>query len=969
MADRSPLNDYSSYIHKSRYARFLDSEGRREHWPETVGRYMDYFEQDLEEHHAYKMPALLRSEVSDAIRNLHVMPSMRAMMTAGEALRRENLAGYNCSYLPIDRPKAFAEALYILMCGTGVGFSVERQIIKRLPDIPATHSAAAFDIVVGDSKLGWAEAFHNLILHLYAGTIPNIDYSLIRPAGERLMVFGGRASGPDPLRTLFEFTIRTFRNAAGRKLNSLEVHEILTKTGEIVVVGGVRRAAEISLSNLSDQRMRDAKSGNWFEIKPWLGLANNSVAYTEKPDVGQFMDEWSSLYRSKSGERGIFNRAGAIQKILRLGRRDHRFEFGVNPCVTGDTPILTRNGHVPIRQAVGREVEVWNGQQWSMVKPFSTGVNPLCRVELSDGTELTCTPYHKFVVQDGYLDTPRKVEARHLDIGQKLAKFDMPIVERGYEISGSDAYSQGFYQGDGTAGQSLSYVYEPKMVCASRLQGEVGELTKHGRATWKHGEMLAKNFVPLDASLQYRRDWFAGLMDADGTVNTDDGDALQLSSIDLEFLKRVRLMLTTMGVQAKLNLMHPAGECTGGPAFQGYENKDCWRLLINQADTFRLMTEVGVTFERLNVRVAQPQRDARRFVTVTAVVDLGREEETFCFTEALNNTGTFNGIVTGQCAEIILRPRGLCNLSEAVIRQSDGIGDIKEKVRLASIIGTWQSTQTRFQFVDPEWSQNANEERLLGVSMTGIYDNAMMRGDAGLDVLALRLDKLKATVISANRMEAHEIGINPSVATTTVKPSGTVSQLVNSPSGIHQGHAEFYIRRVRADNKDPVTQFMRDAGIPWEPDVSKPDDMTVFSFPIALGKGTVTRDRVTAIQHLELVEVYNNHWSEHAVSCTISVKEHEWPAVGGWVFDHFDELAGVSFLPHFAEDSSYKQLPYQTIDKAEYETLLARMPTNIDWADMAHYERGIDSVTGTREFACVGNMCEVIEASKPLDAN
>ena len=644
--------DYSSYIHKSRYARFLDSEGRREHWPETVGRYLDHFEQDLEERHGYKIPALLRSEVQDAILNLQVMPSMRAMMTAGEALKRENLAGYNCSYVPIDRPKAFAEVLYILMCGTGVGFSVERQVIKQLPDIPATHNQAAFDIVVGDSKLGWAEAYHTLILHLYSGTIPNIDYSLIRPAGERLKVFGGRASGPDPLRSLFEFTIRTFRNAAGRKLNSLEVHELVTKTGEIVVVGGVRRSAEISLSNLSDQRMRDAKSGNWWADKPHLALANNSVAYTEKPDVGQFMDEWASLYRSKSGERGIFNRAGAIQKILRLGRRDHRFEFGVNPC-----------------------------------------------------------------------------------------------------------------------------------------------------------------------------------------------------------------------------------------------------------------------------------------------------------------------------AEIILRPRGLCNLSEAVIRQSDGIGDIREKVRLASIIGTWQSTQTSFQFVDPEWAQNANEERLLGVSMTGIYDNAITRGDDGLNTLAGRLGDFKQRVIKANRVEAHEIGINPSVATTTIKPSGTVSQLVNCPSGIHQGHAEFYIRRVVGDNKDPITQFMADAGIPNEPHAAKPQDMTVFSFPIALGKGTVTRDQVTAIQHLQLVETYNNHWSEHAVSCTISVKEHEWPAVGGWVYDHFEDLAGVSFLPHFAEDSTYSQLPYETIDKATYERLLAQMPSAIEWSDMAHYERGIDTVTGTREFACVGNMCEIVEAVKPLDAS
>lgn len=958
--------DYQHFIHASRYARFLDSEGRREHWDETVGRYFDYFEQDLDEHHGYKVSQSLRSELQDAVLNLHVMPSMRALMTAGEACRRENLASYNCSYLPIDRPRAFAEALYILMCGTGVGFSVERQIISQLPTVPdATWERTCFDIEVGDSKRGWAEAFDTLIACLYAGTVPHVDYSQVRPVGERLLTFGGRASGPDPLRALFEFTIRTFRGAAGRKLNSLEVHEIVTKTGEIVVVGGVRRSALISLSNLSDQRMRDCKSGNWWADKPHLALANNSVSYTEKPEVGQFMDEWSSLYRSKSGERGIFNRAGSIQKMLRLGRRDHRFDFGTNPCVTGSTKLLTKHGHRAIRDLVGKSVEIWNGREWSEVIPFSTGVNPLVRVELSDGTELTCTPYHRFVVQDTYQSSPYKIEAKDLSPGVKLAKFDMPIIGGGFETVG-DAYSQGFYQGDGCRDLEHSYVYEPKLVCASRLSGEVGTVVKHGRVTWKHGPMLGKDFVPMDASLRYRRDWFAGLMDADGTVVRDNGDALQLSSIDKRFLERVRLLLTTMGVQAKLNLMKPAGIMKGGKGFDGYETQDCWRLCINQADTFRLMSEVGVTFERLDVRVELPQRDARRFVTVKQVVELNEVQETFCVTEPLNGTATFDGIVTGNCGEILLRPRGLCNLTEMVARENDGIGDMRDKLRLASIMGTWQSTQTRFGFVEPEWQQNAEEERLLGVSITGIYDNAILRGTKGLDVLAGQLQRLKSVVIKANREEAHEIGINPSVATTTVKPSGTVSQLVNCPSGIHQGHAPYYIRRVRADNKDPVTMFMSDSGIPNEPDASKPQDMTVFSFPVALGSKTVTREQVTAIQHLELVKCYNEHWSEHAVSCTISVMEHEWPAVGGWVFDHFEEVAGLSFLPHFAGDSTYQQMPYETIDREQYEAMLGKMPASIDWNDLRFYEKGIDHVTGTREFACQGSSCEIVDAQTPL---
>lgn len=642
--------DYQSYIHKSRYARFVDELGRRENWDETVARYFDFFEQELDEHHGYKVPATLRSELEDAVLSLKVMPSMRSLMTAGEALRRENVAGYNCSYLPIDRPKAFAEVLYVLMCGTGVGFSVERQEISKLPVVPEHFDRTAFDVIVGDSKLGWAEAFHTLITCLYAGTLPNIDYSLIRPAGERLKVFGGRASGPEPLRDLFEFTIRTFRNAAGRKLNSLEVHEIVCKTGEIVVVGGVRRSAEISLSNLSDQRMRDAKSGNWWMEKPHLALSNNSAAYSEKPEVGQFMDEWSALYRSRSGERGIFNREGAINKILRLGRRDHRYDFGTNPC-----------------------------------------------------------------------------------------------------------------------------------------------------------------------------------------------------------------------------------------------------------------------------------------------------------------------------GEIVLRPRGFCNLTEAVVREGDSVADLMEKVSLASILGTWQSTLTRFNFIEPEWRRNAEEERLLGVSLTGIYDNALMRGDKGMERLASTLEKLKSVAIKANRIEAAHIGVNPSVAVTTVKPSGTVSQLVNSPSGIHQGHAPFYIRRVTGDNKDPVTVFMADAGIPNEPHAAKPQDMTVFSFPVALGEGTVTRDEVTAVKHLELVKLYNLHWSEHAVSCTISVKEYEWPTVGGWVYDNFDDICGLSFLPHFEGDSSYTQLPYETIDKAAYQEMLAKMPTSIDWQDLSFYEKGVDSVNGTREFACTGSSCEIVGAQS-LDA-
>lgn len=644
-------SDYQNFIHKSRYARFRDDLGRRENWDETVTRYFDYFEEELDRHHGYKVSATLRSELEDGVSNLHFMPSMRAMMTAGEAARRENISIYNCAYLEIDKPKAFAETLYILMCGTGVGFSVERQVIKQLPELPSEFSTTQDEIIVADSKRGWSQAYLELIEHLYAGRVPTVRTHLLRGAGERLRTFGGRASGPAPFVSLWEFTIRTFRNAAGRRLNSLECHELCTKIGEIVVVGGVRRSAEISLSNLSDQRMRDAKSGDWRREKPHLELSNNSVAYTEKPEVGQFMEEWMSIYTSRSGERGIFNRYGAVEKIKRIGRRDPNFQFGTNPC-----------------------------------------------------------------------------------------------------------------------------------------------------------------------------------------------------------------------------------------------------------------------------------------------------------------------------GEIILRPRGLCNLSEVVLRENDNTKLIKEKIKFASILGTWQSSQTRFNFVEPEWAINATEERLLGVSLTGIYDNPLMRGDFGYDKLNAELGRMKDVAIKANRSEAHEIGITPSVAVTTGKPSGTVSQLVRCPSGIHQGHAPNYLRRVTQDNKDPITQFMADAGIPNIPHLSKPQEMTVFSFPEELGSTTVTREEVTAVEHAELVLAYMNNWSEHAMSCTISIMEHEWPEMGGWVYKHFDQIAGMSFLPHFAGDSDYPQemLPYLTLTKDQYDDYMKTHPKNVNWAELGAYERGEDTVTGTREYACVGNTCEILDKNNPL---
>lgn len=625
------MNVYQQYIHKSRYARFLPEKNRREHWHETVQRYVDYMFDKVKIE-----DEILKKEVFNAIHNLEVMPSMRALMTAGKALDRDNVAGYNCSYLPIDDPKAFDEAMCILMNGTGVGFSVERQYVNKLPEIPDQLYDCDTVITVRDSKEGWSKALRMLISLLYAGEVPKWDLSNLRPAGAPLKTFGGRSSGPEPLNDLFKFVIRIFKNAHGRKLTSLECHDIMCKIGEVVVVGGVRRSAMISLSNLSDDRMRHAKAGQWWEANVQRALSNNSAVYTEKPDVGQFMAEWLSIYESKSGERGIFSRDASQRVARKNGRRDPSFEFGTNPC-----------------------------------------------------------------------------------------------------------------------------------------------------------------------------------------------------------------------------------------------------------------------------------------------------------------------------SEIILRPYQFCNLTEVVIRDNDTEDSLSKKIKIATILGTFQSTMTYFPYLRKVWQKNTEEERLLGVSFTGIYDNPLMN-DYNDPELPARLERLRQVAVDTNKEWSEKLGINQSVAITCVKPSGTVSQLVLSPSGIHPGHDYFYYRRVRSDNKDPLTKHLIDAGVPHEPDVTKPHSTTVFTFPMKLPETSITREKVSAIDHLELWLKYQRHWCEHKPSVTINVTEAEWPRVGAWVYDHFDEMSGVSFLPY--DGGTYRQAPYETITKKEYEKTIINIPTTVDWDSLVEMD---DNVEGAQTLACTAGNCEI----------
>jgi len=630
---------YQEFIHLSRYARWNEELNRRETWQETVSRYFDFMQEHLKKNNDTDISDM-RPQLEQAVLNLDIMPSMRALMSAGKALERDNVAGFNCSYVAVDTPRAFDETLYILMCGTGVGFSVERQYINKLPDLPEEIHYTDTVIKVADSKIGWAKAYKEFMSLLYSGQIPQWDLGNIRPQGARLKTFGGRASGPAPLADLFQFTANIFFDAVAKgqnKLVSIDCHDLMCKIAEVVVVGGVRRSALISLSNLSDERMRNAKSGSWWEHSQHRALSNNSVAYTDSSEMGAFMREWLSLYESKSGERGIFNRQAAENQAAKNGRREEYKDFGCNPC-----------------------------------------------------------------------------------------------------------------------------------------------------------------------------------------------------------------------------------------------------------------------------------------------------------------------------SEIILRNKQFCNLTEVVVRPNDTWKTLQEKVELATILGTFQATLTNFRYLTKAWKNNTEEESLLGVSLTGIMDNKKMSTDKNLP---MRLQALKNSAVTMNEGWSANLGIKQSVAITCVKPSGTVSQLVDSASGIHARHSEYYIRTIRADKKDPLAQLMVDQGVYHEDDITKPEHTYVFYFPIQSPKDSLVRKDLTALEHLEIWKVYQDHWCEHKPSATISVRENEWLDVGSWVWNNFDTISGVSFLPY--ADHSYQQAPYQEITKKEYKEWLKKTTNKVDWSLLMDYEKE-DMTENTKELACTAGACEII---------
>lgn len=873
----------------------------------------------------------------------------------------------NCSYVPIDHSRAFDEILYILMCGTGVGFSVERQSVNELPVVNEHFEDSDTTIVVEDSKSGWAKGFRELIQMLYAGRVPKWDLSKLRPAGARLKTFGGRSSGPEPLNDLFNFTVNIFRNAAGRRLRSIECHDLVCKIGDVVVVGGVRRSALISLSNLSDERMRDAKSGNWWEKNPQRALANNSVAYTEKPDIGKFMEEWTALYKSGSGERGIFNREASKKQAAKNGRRDPEHAWGTNPCseiilrpyqfcVAGSTKLITKdNGITDIELLNNQTATIWNGEEWTEVTVRQTGTNQdLVRVILSDGSYLDCTPDHRFSVKTSFQKGWKEVQAKDLMTFSKYAVQIEPanVVAPAGGDDITDAYTLGVAVGDGC-------VYRDKV--SIELFGNKINLPvvgNRGKVVTREGCNVPQCYVSTtlnprtvealksnaDAiynlskfNIESLLQFIAGWCDTDGSETGTGGIRLYLSGE--ERARAVQLLLTRCGIRSSVNLMQEKGVNTN----KGIRNAAIWYLQITDCSK--------IPCKRLNVNEGHVPKYKGKYQNLVSVEALPGKHDTYCFTEPKKHKGLFGNVLTFQC-----------NLSEVIVRATDTLEDVKRKVRLATILGTLQSTLTEFRYLRKVWHNNTKEECLLGVSLTGIMDNTLMacRENNIADHWHV-LDQLKQTAIETNKQYAQILGVNQSTAITCVKPSGTVSQLTDTASGIHTRHSAYYIRTIRGDKKDPLTAFLIDQGIPYEECVMKPNDTVVFSFPQKAPEGALVRESLSAIEHLDIWLTYQRHWCEHKPSVTITVKEHEWMEVGAWVYEHFDECSGVSFLPY--DGGTYKQAPYQECTKEEYEALLAKMPKEINWDRLQEFEKE-DTTTGTQELSCVAGICEITDIGK-----
>lgn len=992
LTEQGEIRDpYRSFISKSRYSKWLPEEARREKWVETVDRYVDAMKKKVETDHHNAITPKTWQRIRTAILNHEVMPSMRGLMTAGPALERSELAIYNCSFCAIDAEESFSEILWILLHGTGVGFSVESKYVSQLNSLPADFKAVSETIVVEDSKEGWAQAYKSLISYLFVGELPSLDITKVRPAGARLKTFGGRASGPQPLVDLFDFTIAKFKAAAGRKLTPLEAHDIVCKIGDVVVVGGVRRAALISLSDLDSYEMAKAKSGAWWESNPQRALANNSAVYEKKPSIGEFLQEWGHLYESKSGERGIFNRQLAQSGKYAPRRKAHLVE-GVNPCVTGDTWVITQDGPRQVADIVGdgSGTLALDGQNnISETGFFWTGEKDVLKVTLDNGASIRVTTDHKIMTERGW------VEAGSLTFEDSVRMSVNKDMSWTGEGTSDEGYLLGLLVGDGTfAVNACIDVWSDSdgiMQAAERAasnagidlmfkpQTQVGN-DKKWRAQSRSFTALAARFGIVkgakfvskqveEASSEFYAGFLRGYFDADGSAqgNKEKGVSVRLASVSQDNLHGVQRMLGRLGILSKVYLnrheagirMLPDSDRNLAP----YQCKALHELIVSRDAILEFSNRVGFSHVNKADRLAEMltgKRSLYKTNIFSRVVEIKFDGHEDVYDANVHGVHAFdaNGIYVHNCSEIDLRNHGLCNLSEVIVDANDDLESLLDKVEVATIIGTIQSTFTDFSFLRPSWKENAEEERLLGVSLTGQFGNELLSGKLGKRALNNTLVEMRKHAISTNKTYAKELGINQSAAITCAKPSGTVSQLTYSSAGMHPWHSQFYLRTVRADIKDPMNQFLTDIGIPSEPDLMKPDTSTVFTFPVKAPENATTRHDLSAVEHLDIWLTYKKYWTEHNPSITVSVKEDEWIEVANWVYDNWDDVGGLSFLPF--DEHTYKQAPYQECDETTYNQFYQDTPKVIDWSMLEAYEQE-DNTTGSMTLACTSSACELVD--------
>lgn len=980
---------YSEYIHQTRYARWSDENGRRETWSETVRRYIDFIVAQARRN-GYEMKSEDIDFIESSILNTEAMCSMRALMTAGKAAERDNIAIYNCVTVAIDDPRAFDEVMYMLMCGCGCGFSVERQFIGKLPEVPDQIFCVDDVVVVDDSRKSWAGSLRRIIAMLYAGHEPKWDLSRLRPAGARLKTFGGRSSGPAPLNELFYHVISVFRGATGRRLTSLECHSIMCKIGDIVVSGGVRRSALISLSNPSDERMRDAKIGNWSKTDPHFALANNSAVWTDKPDAGRFMREWISLYDSKSGERGLINRKALQRQASRSGRRSPDIEYLVNPCcVSGDTLLMTTDGPRRIDSLEGQSFQaIVNGKVYEAPNgSWVSGEGQIFRLVTKAGYEIELTPEHRILTSNrGW------VAASGLSNSDKIVINNHQGLTWDGGGNEEDGYLLGLFVGDGNfmkpekgsqgeiktweADSGSQSIREAAMAYATTLSHRsdwngwgssglyyrmnIGRLPQEFGIDW--GNKHVTQEIEMTSS-DFQIGFLRGIFDADGHVegSAKNGWSVRLGQSDLNDLKAIQRMLLRLGMKSRIYHAKDAGESRlpdGKGGSRLFPTKASWRLVISSSDLKTYADRIGFVHEdksrKINHIVSTTTFYSKKFVTGFDLFEFQRVGEVWDAEVLEARAFDANGIYAHN-SEIILRSCQACNLTEIVARADDSLEDLKRKAAAATIMGTIQATCTDFDYVRPIWRENCEEERLLGVSITGEMDHPVLsRQDDESESWKVELRELCYEV---NADWAGRLGIQKSAAITCQKPSGTVSQLVDSASGGHPRFASFYLTRTRDFKMDPVAEIVRMSGVPCEQDSWKQENW-VFEWPVRAPEGSITTGDMSALAQLERWLHTKEHWCEHTASATIMVKESEWIAVGSWVYDHFDDISGLAFFP--INDHIYTQAPFEEITEEEYERRLALMPTSIDWNLLAQIESE-DNTTGSRELACSGGSCDLSE--------